>query len=71
MKDRSIARNHAPARIDSVSPEGPLVRIGLSCAGARLSALVTRASRHDLRLEEGAEVDAVVKAPAIHLVPRA
>jgi molybdate transport system ATP-binding protein len=70
VKGRSSARNHLPSRIVSVSPEGPLVRIGLSCAGARLSALVTRASRHDLRLEEGAEVDAVVKAPAIHLVSR-
>ncbi len=68
---RSSARNHLPARIVSVQPEGPLVRVALSCADSRLSALVTRASRTDLGLEEGADVVAVVKAPAVHLVPRA
>ena len=47
------------------------MRVALACGDARLSALVTRASRTDLALEEGAEVVAVVKAPSIHLVPRA
>jgi molybdate transport system ATP-binding protein len=56
--------------VTAVVPEGPLVRVVLSCDGTRLSALVTRASRADLELEEGADVIAVVKAPAIHLVPR-
>jgi molybdate transport system ATP-binding protein len=68
---RSSARNHLPGRVTAVLPEGPLVRVVLSCDGARLSALVTRASRAELALEEGADVIAVVKAPAIHLVPRA
>ncbi len=68
---RSSARNHLPGRVTAVTPEGPLVRVSLSCGSARLSALVTRASRIDLSLEEGAEVVAVVKAPSIHLVPRA
>lgn len=67
---RSSARNHLRGRITSVSPEGPLVRVGLSCGEARLSALVTRASRVELSLEEETDVVAVVKAPAIHLVPR-
>jgi molybdate transport system ATP-binding protein len=67
---RSSARNHLPARVVSVSPEGPLVRVALACGEVRLSALVTRASRVDLALDEGAEVVAVVKAPSIHLVPR-
>jgi molybdopterin-binding protein len=47
------------------------VRVVLTCGGTRISALVTRASRTDLALEEGVEVFAVVKAPSIHLVPRA
>jgi len=68
---RSSARNHLPGIVTAVTPEGPLVRVVLACGGTRLSALVTRASRTDLGLEEGVEVVAVVKAPAIHLVPRA
>jgi molybdate transport system ATP-binding protein len=67
---RSSARNHLRGRITAVTPEGPLVRVVLVCGEARLSALVTRASRADLSLEAGADVVAVVKAPAIHLVPR-
>ena len=68
---RSSARNHLPGRVTAVTPEGPLVRVALACGETRLSALVTRASRSDLALEEGAEVVAVIKAPSIHLVPRA
>jgi len=68
---RSSARNHLPGHVTAVTSEGPLVRVTLACGDARLSALVTRASRIDLALEEGAEVVAVVKAPSIHLVPRA
>jgi molybdate transport system ATP-binding protein len=67
---RSSARNHLRGRITSVTPEGPLVRVVLSCGEVRLSALVTRASRVELSLEEGTDAVAVVKAPAIHLVPR-
>jgi molybdate transport system ATP-binding protein len=68
---RSSARNHLPVRITAVTPEGPLVRVALASGDARLSALVTRAARAELALEEGTEVVAVVKAPSIHLVPRA
>ncbi len=68
---RSSARNHLPGRVVAVAPEGPLVRVAVACGEARLSALVTRASRTDLGLEEGTEVVAVVKAPSVHLVPRA
>jgi molybdate transport system ATP-binding protein len=67
---RSSARNHLPGRVTAVSPEGPLVRVAVACGGVRLSALVTRAARSDLALDEGTEVVAVIKAPAIHLVAR-
>ena len=67
---RSSARNHLPGRVVAVSPEGPLARVVVACGDARLSALVTRASRTDLGLEEGTDVVAVVKAPSVHLVPR-
>jgi molybdate transport system ATP-binding protein len=68
---RSSARNHLAGRVTAVTPEGPLVRVVLACGDARISALITRASRADLALEEGTEVVAVVKAPSIHLVQRA
>lgn len=68
---RSSARNHLPGRVASVTPEGPLVRVSVDCGRARVAALVTRAARSELGLEEGIDVVAVVKAPALHLVPRA
>lgn len=65
----SSARNHLAGRVAGIRPEGPLVRVTLDC-GFPLAALVTRQSRSELGLEEGAAVTAVVKAPSVHLVPR-
>jgi molybdate transport system ATP-binding protein len=66
----SSVRNHLPARIKSLTHEGPLVRVGLDC-GFELTALVTRPASDELRLTIGDSVLAMVKAPAIHLIPRA
>jgi molybdate transport system ATP-binding protein len=63
------ARNHLPARIVSVIPEGPLARVTLDC-GFRLNAIVTRQSEEEMRLREGELVTAVVKATSIRIVPR-
>ena len=63
------ARNHLPARIVSVIPEGPLARVTLDC-GFRLTAIVTRQSEEEMRLREGDQVTAVVKATSIRIVPR-
>jgi molybdate transport system ATP-binding protein len=63
------ARNHLPARIVSVVAEGPLARVVLDC-GFRLTAIVTRQSEEELRLREGEQVIAVVKATSIRVVPR-
>jgi molybdate transport system ATP-binding protein len=63
------ARNHLPARIVSVIPEGPLARVALDC-GFRLNAVVTRQSEGEMRLREGEQVTAVVKATSIRIVPR-
>jgi molybdate transport system ATP-binding protein len=63
------ARNQLRARITTMTPEGPLVRIGLDC-GFPLTALVTRPALEELRLRTGESVVAVLKAPAVHLVPR-
>ena len=63
------ARNHLPARIVSVAPEGPLARVTLDC-GFRLAAVVTRQSQEEMRLREGEAVTAVVKATSIRILPR-
>jgi molybdate transport system ATP-binding protein len=63
------ARNHLPARIVSVTPEGPLARVTLDC-GFRLAAVVTRQSQEEMRLREGEAVTAVVKATSIRILPR-
>ena len=67
---RSSARNHLPGRVLSLHAEGPLARVALACGEARIAALVTRASCAELGLCEGADIVAVVKAPALHLVSR-
>ncbi len=66
----SSARNTVAARVAARSEEGPLVRIALDCGGVRLVALVTRASADGLGLVPGKEVAALVKAPAVRIVPR-
>jgi molybdopterin-binding protein len=63
------ARNRLAARIVSVIPEGPLARVTLDC-GFRLTAIVTRQSEEEMRLREGEQVTAVVKATSIGIVPR-
>jgi len=67
---RSSAQNRLPAIVRACAAEGPLVRVHLDC-GIPIVALVTRLSADELRLEPGREVVACVKAPGVHLVPRA
>lgn len=64
----STVRNRLPARITALQPEGSLVRIALD-AGFPLESLVTRQACADLRLAEGDQVCAILKATAIHLIP--
>ena len=71
-RDTAIAssgRNRLPARILSLRQEGSLVRVELD-SGFPLFALVTRPACAELALREGETVTALVKAAAIHLVPR-
>jgi molybdate transport system ATP-binding protein len=63
------ARNELPGLVVSLTREGPLVRVVLDC-GFRLVALVTRTAAEDLQLAPGVRVGALIKAPAIRLVPR-
>lgn len=65
----SSVRNHLAATITSLTPEGPLVRVSLDC-GFDLTALVTRPASEELHLQVGDHITAMLKAPAIHLIPR-
>jgi molybdate transport system ATP-binding protein len=63
------ARNHLAGRVTAVITEGALVRVTIDC-GVPIIALVTRQSREQMDLKEGDSISAVIKATAVHLVPR-
>lgn len=63
------ARNRLEARVQSMTSEGALVRVALD-AGFPLTALVTRPACEELGLKPGVKILALIKAPAIHLIPR-
>jgi molybdate transport system ATP-binding protein len=63
------ARNRLAGHIREMVREGPMVRILLDC-GFVLTALVTNQACQELGLREGDQVTALIKAPAIHLIPR-
>jgi molybdate transport system ATP-binding protein len=62
---RNVLVGTVVARVD----EGPLVRVRLDC-GVPLVALVTRPSAERFELVPGRRIAALVKAPAVRLVPR-
>ncbi len=63
------ARNRLAATVKAVRVESALVRLELDC-GFDLTAFITRSALRELDLREGSKATAVIKAPAIHLVPR-
>jgi len=65
----SSARNLLAGTVTGRADEGPLVRVRLDC-GVPLVALVTRASADALAIAPGKRLAALVKAPAVKLVPR-
>jgi molybdopterin-binding protein len=65
----SSPRNRLDGVVDSLTWEGPLVRVGLDC-GFPLTALVTRPACSDLGLKVGDRLTALLKVPAIHLISR-
>lgn len=69
MATQSSARNRLSGRITALDREGPLVRVSLEC-GFPLKAVITQQACQDMALREGEMVTALLKAPAIHLVPR-
>ena len=65
----SSPRNRLPGVVRSLAHEGALVRVELDC-GFPLLALVTKQGCEDLSLREDGRVQALLKAPQIHLIPR-
>ncbi len=63
------ARNQWPARVVAMVSEGPMIRIELDC-GFPLTARLTRQACQEIGLAVGDTVVALVKAPAVHLIPR-
>ena len=68
--EQSSARNHLRGSIAEVAPAGVLTKVTVD-VGFQLVALVTRQAVADLELIKGAEVFAVFKASAVHLIPNA
>jgi molybdate transport system ATP-binding protein len=63
------ARNQLTGRVTAIQPEGGVVRVTVDC-GFLLSALITRPACDELHLTELSAVTAVIKATAVHLIPR-
>jgi len=67
--DSGSARNRLPGTVLHTSDEAGLVRIQLDC-GFLLRASLTRQSCQDLDIRPGSPIDAIIKAPNVHLIPR-
>jgi molybdate transport system ATP-binding protein len=65
----SSVRNRLPARVVAVHAGSPLMRVELD-AGFPLFAFITRAAFEDLDLRSDETLTALIKATAVHLVPR-
>ncbi len=63
------ARNAFRARIVEIEPREGRHEVRLDASGVPLVSAVTRAAVERLRLVSGVEVEAVVKATAVHVVP--
>ena len=64
------ARDRRAGTVRTLTSEGAIVRIELDC-GFPLVALLTRQSTDELSLAVGGRICALVKAPNVHLIPRA
>ena len=67
---QTSARNRLAGTVRTLTSEGATVRIELDC-GFPLVAVLTRQSAEELGLAAGGQICALVKAPNVHLIPRA
>jgi molybdate transport system ATP-binding protein len=63
------ARNQLIGRVTAMQPEGGVVRVTVDC-GFSLSALITKLAYDELCITKDSAITAVVKATAVHLIPR-
>jgi molybdate transport system ATP-binding protein len=63
------ARNQLTGRVTAIQPEGGVVRVTVNC-GFSLNALITKPAYDELCITEDSAITAVVKATAVHLIPR-
>ena len=66
--EHSSARNHLRGLVSEIALAGVLMKVTID-VGFELVALVTRQAAADLELTKGAEIFAVFKASAVHLIP--
>jgi molybdopterin-binding protein len=66
LSPESSMRNRVKGRVTSIAIEGPLARVELDC-GFCLVAVITAQSAHEMALEPGDPVCAIVKTTAVHL----
>lgn len=69
MLGRNISGVTRTLSITALAPEGPLLRVSLHC-DFDLTALVTRPACDELHLCVGDSITALLKVPAVHLIPR-
>jgi molybdate transport system ATP-binding protein len=67
--EHSSARNHLRGRVSGIALAGVLMKVTVD-VGFELVALVTRQAAADLELSKEAEIFAVFKASAVHLINR-
>ncbi len=73
---QSSARNHLAGKVQSILPEGPLMRVSVRCHKGRkqkaftVTAFITRTSAHEMSIEAGKSVLLTFKASAAHCIPR-
>lgn len=63
------ARNRLAGSVTSISAEGPTVRVEVDC-GFPLTVSLTRSAVSELQLVPGSRVQALIKAPSVHLIAR-
>ena len=63
------ARNKLVGTVMGVVEEAGLVRVELDC-GFILRATLTRQSREELDIRPGIQIEAIIKAPNVHIIPR-
>jgi molybdate transport system ATP-binding protein len=66
---RSSSRNRLPVTVTDLTREGSVVRINLD-AGFALAALLTKQACEELGVRPGDRLQALIKAPSIHLISR-